>query len=103
MPVEILLAHVKPSQRPPELYHVVHHASFKSAPSVIHTGGRLVRVVLINEVGSPPYMWLVSRPMYGLILLFAASAAVTVFALAQLIVSQHAILTELKLAEFRVL
>lgn len=41
--------------------------------------------------------------MYGLRLLAAARAAVTVFASAQLMVSQHAILTELKLAELSVL
>lgn len=103
MPVEILLAHVRPSHRPPELCHVVHHASFRSAPSVIQTGGRPVRVVLMREVGSPEYMWLVRRPMYGLMLPAEASAAVTVFASDQLIVSQQAILTEPSPADCSVL
>jgi hypothetical protein len=55
MLVAILLAHVKPSHAPPELCHVVHQALFRSAPSVIHTGGRSVRVVLMSEFGSLPY------------------------------------------------
>lgn len=99
MPVAILPAHVRPSHSPPVLYHVVHQASFRSAPSVIHTGGRSVRVVLMREVGSPPYMWLVNRPMYGVMLSAAARAAVTVLASLQEMVSQQAMVTwEVRLA-----